>query len=79
MPCGEAAERDVPALRPACASRRLPRLLRDSATRSGWWACYAGICPSRFAPPTAQRLVLIDHNEMGQTISGLDERNCSKC
>jgi manganese-dependent inorganic pyrophosphatase len=77
MPCGEAAERDVPGFETNMRIRdALPRLLRDE--RDTFWVVdggrYAGVCAkSDLLRPPRMRLVLIDHNEMGQTISGLDE------
>jgi len=76
-PCGDAAERDAPRFEASARIKdALPRLLRDE--RDTFWIVesgrYAGVCwKSDLLHPPRTRLILIDHNEMGQTISGLDE------
>ena len=77
-PCGDVIERNVPCFE---ANGRiqdaLPRILRDE--RDTFWVVddagrYAGVCfKSDLLHPPRMRLILIDHNEMGQAISGLDE------
>jgi len=76
--CMEAADRDVPRF---AASERirdaLRRVLRDE--RDDFWVVdsdgrYLGICrkPDLLNPPRL-RLVLVDHNEVGQAVGSLDE------
>ena len=77
-PCGDAAERDVPGFEASARIRDiLPRILRDE--RDTFWVVddvgrYEGVCwKSDLLHPPRMRLILIDHNEMSQAISGLDE------
>ncbi len=76
-PCGDAVERDAPRFEASARIKdALPRLLRDE--RDTFWIVddgrYAGVCyKSDLLHPPRTRLILIDHNETGQMISGLDE------
>jgi manganese-dependent inorganic pyrophosphatase len=76
-PCGDAVERDAPRFEASARIKdALPRLLRDE--RDTFWIVdngrYAGVCyKSDLLHPPRMRLILIDHNETGQMISGLDE------
>jgi manganese-dependent inorganic pyrophosphatase len=77
-PCAAALERDVPRFATGDRVRDvLPRILRDE--RDEFWVvdgsgAYAGICHKlRLLRPPRVRLILIDHNETGQAIAGIDE------
>ncbi len=77
-PCAEALERDVPRFAAADRVRdALPRILRDE--RDEFWVvdgkgAYAGVCHKLgLLRPPRVRLILIDHNETGQAIAGIDE------
>jgi len=76
-PCGDATERDVPCFEASTRIKdALPRLLRDE--RDTFWVLdngrYAGVCwKSDLLHPPRMRLILIDHNETSQMISGLEE------
>jgi len=77
-PCGNASEQDVPRFEAnARIKDSLPRILRDE--RDTFWVvddngCYVGVClKSDLLRPPRMRLILIDHNETTQAISGLDE------
>jgi len=77
-PCGEAMERDVARFKVSARIRdALPRILRDA--RDTFWVvddsdCYVGVCmKSDLLRPPRLKLILIDHNETSQAISGLDE------
>jgi manganese-dependent inorganic pyrophosphatase len=77
-PCGEAVERDGPRFEASARIRDvLPRLLRDE--RDAFLVVddqgrYAGVCvrADLFRPPRL-RLILVDHNEAGQAVAGLEE------
>jgi manganese-dependent inorganic pyrophosphatase len=77
-PCSEACDTDVP--RFAASSRIrdvLPRILHEERTE--FWVVdddgrYQGICRQRDAlNPPRYRLVLVDHNEIGQALGSLDD------
>jgi manganese-dependent inorganic pyrophosphatase len=78
MPSGDAADRDVPKFQSAARIRdALPTILRGE--RNDFWVIdthgkYAGVCRQRdvLNPPRIQ-LILVDHNEVGQSIGSLDE------
>lgn len=78
MPSGEAADREVPQFQSTSRIRdALPAILR--AERNDFWVVdsqgyYVGVCRQRdlLNPPRLQ-LILVDHNEMGQSIGSLDE------
>ena len=77
-PCGDAAERDVPGFEANARIKDvLPHILRDE--RDTFWVVddagrYVGVCwKSDLLHPPRMRLILIDHNEMSQAISGLGE------
>jgi manganese-dependent inorganic pyrophosphatase len=76
--CGEALELDVPRFAAVDRVRdALPRILRDE--RDEFWVVdgkglYAGVCRKLdLLHPPRVRLILIDHNETGQAIAGIDE------
>jgi manganese-dependent inorganic pyrophosphatase len=77
-PCGEAIERDSARFEASARIRDvLPRVLRDE--RDAFLVVddegrYAGVCvrADLFRPPRL-RLILVDHNEAGQAVAGLDE------
>jgi manganese-dependent inorganic pyrophosphatase len=78
MPCGRAGEADVPRFDAGARIKdSLPRILRDE--RDTFWVvedndCYVGVCfKADLLRPPRLRLILIDHNETTQAISGLDE------
>ena len=77
-PCSEACDTNVP--RFAASSRIrdvLPRILHEE--RSEFWVVdddghYQGICRQRDAlNPPRYRLILVDHNEIGQALGALDD------
>ncbi len=77
-PCSEACDTDVP--RFAAGSRIrdvLPRILHEERTE--FWVVdddgrYQGICRQRDAlNPPRYRLILVDHNEIGQALGSLDD------
>ena len=77
-PCGQASEPDVPGYEAnARIKDSLARILRDE--RDTFWVVddngrYAGVCwKSDLLHPPRLRLILIDHNETTQAISGLEE------
>jgi len=77
-PCGQASEADAPRFKASTRIRdALPRILRDE--RDTFWVVddqghYVGVCwKSDLLRPPRMRLILIDHNETSQAISGLDE------
>lgn len=78
FPSAEAADPDVPQFQAGSRIRDvLPRILR--AERSDFWVVdqdgrYLGICRQRdlLNPPRLQ-IILVDHNELGQSIGSLDE------
>lgn len=78
LPSGEAADQNVPQFRLGSRIRdSLPRVLRGE--RNEFWVVgedgrYEGICRQRdlLNPPRLQ-LIMVDHNEVGQSIRSLDE------
>lgn len=78
VPSREAADVDVPKFRANSRIRDgLPRVLRGE--RNDFWVIdnedrYVGVCRQRdlLNPPRLQ-LILVDHNEVGQSIGSLDE------
>ncbi len=77
-PAGDAIERGVPAFEVGARIRdHLPRILRE--TQDTFWVVdgdgrYLGVCTKAdLLHPPRHRLILIDHNEAGQAIGGLDE------
>jgi manganese-dependent inorganic pyrophosphatase len=78
LPSSEAADQNVPKFRLGSRIRdSLPRVLRGE--RNEFWVVdkndrYVGVCRQRdlLNPPRLQ-LILVDHNEIGQSISSLDE------
>jgi manganese-dependent inorganic pyrophosphatase len=77
-PCGQASEPDVPRYEAnARIKDSLARILRDE--RDTFWVVddkgrYMGVCwKSDLLHPPRLRLILIDHNETTQAISGLEE------
>lgn len=77
MPCGQAADLDVPCFEADERVRdALPRVLRQErfeylVTQGGR---YLGVChKSDMLHPPRLKLILIDHNEARQAISGLEE------
>jgi len=78
VPSREAADVDVPKFRANSRIRDgLPRVLRGE--RNNFWVIdnegrYVGVCRQRdlLNPPRLQ-LILVDHNEVGQSIGSLDE------
>ena len=78
MPSGETADRDVPAFQSTSRIRdALPVILR--AERNDFWVVdaqgyYVGVCRQRdLLNPPRLRLILVDHNEVGQSVGSLDE------
>jgi manganese-dependent inorganic pyrophosphatase len=78
VPCGEAAIPGIPAFDLNTRIRDvLARVLRGE--RDTFWIVdqsgrYAGVCwKSDLLRPPRMRLILIDHNESGQSISGIEE------
>jgi manganese-dependent inorganic pyrophosphatase len=78
QPAGEACDIEVPRFNINTRIKdALPRILREE--RSEFWVVdehgsYAGVCRQRQAlnPPRLQ-VILVDHNEAGQSIGALDE------
>ena len=77
-PCIEAGDRDVPKFLANSRLRdALPKILREE--RNEFWvidenARYVGICRQRnLLNPPRLRLILVDHNEIGQALGSLDE------
>ncbi len=77
-PCSEACDTDVPRFTTSSRIRDvLPRILHEE--RSEFWVVdeegrYQGICRQRDAlNPPRYRLILVDHNEIGQALGALDE------
>ncbi|TFH38039.1 MAG: CBS domain-containing protein [Anaerolineales bacterium] len=78
MPSGEAADREVPKFQSSSRIRdALPTILR--AERNDFWVVdakgyYVGVCRQRdLLNPPRLRLILVDHNEVGQSVGSLDE------
>lgn len=78
MPSGQAADREVPRFQNNARIRdALPAILRGE--RNDFWVVdaddnYVGICRQRdLLNPPRIRLILVDHNEVGQSIGSLDE------
>jgi manganese-dependent inorganic pyrophosphatase len=76
--CGEAADRDVPRFTHSARIRdALPRILREERTE--FWVTdhegrYMGVCRQRnILNPPRLKLILVDHNEVGQALGSLDE------
>jgi manganese-dependent inorganic pyrophosphatase len=77
-PCGDAAVPDIPAFEAATRIKDvINRVLRSE--RDNFWVVdaaghYVGVCwKSDLYRPPRLKLVLIDHNELSQAISGADE------
>jgi manganese-dependent inorganic pyrophosphatase len=77
-PCGQAADRGVPKFLATSRIRdALPRILREE--RNEFWVVdkegrYFGVCRQRrLLKPPRLKLILVDHNEVGQAVSSLDE------
>jgi manganese-dependent inorganic pyrophosphatase len=77
-PCGDATDRGAPRFEVnARIKDALPRILRDE--HDTFWVvdddgAYVGVCvKSDLLRPPRMKLILIDHNETSQAISGLDE------
>ena len=78
VPSREAADVDVPKFQSSLRIRdALPRILREE--RNDFWVVdeegrYLGVCrqPDLLNPPRL-KLILVDHNETGQSIGSLDE------
>ena len=78
LQCSEAADTGVPAFQAGGRIRdSLPRVLRQE--RNDFWVVdeqghYVGVCrqPDLLSPPRL-KLVLVDHNEVGQAIPSLNE------
>ncbi|MBK8985841.1 MAG: DHH family phosphoesterase [Chloroflexi bacterium] len=78
QPCSEACDTEVPRFQIKSRIKdTLPRILREE--RSEFWivdehGSYAGVCRQREAlNPPRLKLILVDHNEMGQALGALDE------
>jgi manganese-dependent inorganic pyrophosphatase len=78
MPSGEAADREVPKFQSSSRIRdALPAILR--AERNDFWVVdslgnYIGVCRQRdLLNPPRIKLILVDHNEVGQSVGSLDE------
>jgi manganese-dependent inorganic pyrophosphatase len=78
MPSGQAADREVPKFQRNSRIRdALPAILR--AERNDFWVVdiqgnYVGVCRQRdLLNPPRIKLILVDHNEVGQSIGSLDE------
>jgi manganese-dependent inorganic pyrophosphatase len=78
MPSGEAADREVPKFQSSSRIRdALPAILRGE--RNDFWVVdaqgyYLGVCRQRdLLNPPRLRLILVDHNEVGQSVGSLDE------
>ncbi len=77
-PCSEACDTNVPRFTASSRIRDvLPRILHEE--RSEFWVVdesghYQGICRQRDAlNPPRYRLILVDHNEIGQALGALDD------
>jgi manganese-dependent inorganic pyrophosphatase len=77
-PCTEAGDADVPKFQGGSRIRdSLPRILREE--RNEFWVVdeagrYLGICRQRnLLNPPRLKLILVDHNEVGQALGSLDE------
>jgi len=78
LPSGQAADREVPRFEASSRIRdALPRILRGE--RNDFFVVdqqgrYLGVCRQRdlLNPPRLQ-LILVDHNEVGQSVGSLDE------
>lgn len=78
LPCGEAADTETPKFQSTSRIRdALPLILRQE--RDDFWVVddedrYVGICrqPDLLNPPR-QKLILVDHNEIEQSIGSLEE------
>ncbi len=77
-PCGDAAVPDIPVFEAATRIKDvLNRVLRSE--RDNFWIVdasgrYAGVCwKSDLYRPPRMRLILIDHNELSQSINGAEE------
>ena len=78
IPCREACDTEVPRFQSGSRIKdTLPRILREE--RSQFWVVnehgsYTGICRQRDAlHPPRLRIILVDHNEMGQALGALNE------
>jgi manganese-dependent inorganic pyrophosphatase len=77
-PCGDAGDKSVPKFQSGSRIRdALPRILREERTE--FWVVdeygnYVAICRQRNLPnPPRLKLILVDHNEIGQALGSLDE------
>ncbi|MEZ4590402.1 MAG: DHHA2 domain-containing protein [Chloroflexota bacterium] len=77
-PCSEACDTDVPRFTASSRIRDvLPRILHEERTE--FWVVdeeghYQGVCRQRDAlNPPRYRLILVDHNEIGQALGALDD------
>lgn len=78
LPSKEACDVDVPKFKASSRIRdALPRILRGE--RNDFWVVdeqgrYLGVCRQRdLLNPPRLRLILVDHNEIGQSVGSLDE------
>ncbi len=78
VPSREAADTDVPKFIATSRIRdMLPRVLREG--RDDFWVVdelgrYVGVCRRQdLLNPPRQKLILVDHNEVGQALAALDE------
>jgi manganese-dependent inorganic pyrophosphatase len=78
LPSGEASDLEVPKFKAGSRIRdALPRILRGE--RNDFWVVdeqgrYLGVCRQRdLLNPPRLRLILVDHNETGQSVGSLDE------
>jgi manganese-dependent inorganic pyrophosphatase len=78
LPSGQAADAEVPKFTAGSRIRdALPRILRGE--RNDFWVVdeqgrYLGVCRQRdLLNPPRLRLILVDHNEIGQSVGSLDE------
>jgi manganese-dependent inorganic pyrophosphatase len=78
LPSGEASDMEVPKFKANSRIRdALPRILRGE--RNDFWVVdeqgrYLGVCRQRdLLNPPRLRLILVDHNETGQSVGSLDE------
>ena len=78
LPSGEACDEGVPKFKAGSRIRdALPRILRGE--RNDFWVVdeegrYLGVCRQRdLLNPPRLRLILVDHNEIGQSVGSLDE------
>jgi len=78
LPSGEASDVEVPIFKAGSRIRdALPRILRGE--RNDFWVVdedgrYLGVCRQRdLLNPPRLRLILVDHNEIGQSVGSLDE------